>query len=42
MVEKGEIGIVGGMHDISSGEVTFYDDTLIINNPNKNHIQAGV
>ncbi|MFZ1786041.1 MAG: carbonic anhydrase family protein [Ferruginibacter sp.] len=31
MVEKGEIGIVGGTHDISTGEVTFYDDVLIIN-----------
>lgn len=33
MIEKGQIGIVGGMHDISSGEVTFYEDTLILNNP---------
>jgi carbonic anhydrase len=24
MIEKGQIGIVGGMHDISSGEVEFY------------------
>ncbi|MBK8610074.1 MAG: carbonic anhydrase [Chitinophagaceae bacterium] len=31
MIEKGEIGIVGGTHDISTGEVTFYDDVLIIN-----------
>lgn len=29
MIEKGQIGIIGGMHDISTGEVTFYDDTLI-------------
>lgn len=28
MIEKGEIGIVGGMHDISTGEVTFYYDTF--------------
>lgn len=33
MIEKGQIGIVGGMHDISSGEVIFYEDTLILNNP---------
>ena len=33
MIEAGEIGIVGGTHDITTGEVTFYDDTLIINNP---------
>lgn len=31
MIEKGEIGIVGGTHDIGSGEVTFYDDATIIN-----------
>lgn len=30
MIEKGEIGIVGGTHDISTGEVSFYNDTLII------------
>ncbi len=31
MIEKGEIGIVGGMHDISTGEVIFYDDATTIN-----------
>ena len=31
MIEAGEIGIVGGTHDITSGAVNFYDDTLIIN-----------
>lgn len=31
MVENGEIGIVGGMHNIETGKVHFYDDTLIIN-----------
>jgi carbonic anhydrase len=30
MIENGEIGIVGGVHDITTGEVTFYDDTLMI------------
>ena len=34
MIEKGEIGIVGGTHDLSSGMVTFYEDTLIVNNLN--------
>ena len=34
MIEAGQIGIVGGTHDITTGEVTFYQDTLIINNPN--------
>ncbi len=33
MIETGQIGIVGGTHDITTGEVTFYQDTLIINNP---------
>lgn len=28
MIEDGQIGIVGGTHDITSGEVTFYDDTI--------------
>ena len=32
MIESGTIAIVGGMHDISTGEVSFYEDTLIINN----------
>ncbi len=31
MIEKGEIGIVGGTHDITNGEVTFYDDAMVIN-----------
>jgi carbonic anhydrase len=30
MIEKGEIGIVGGTHDIATGEVSFYPDTLWI------------
>lgn len=34
MIEKGQIGIVGGTHDITTGMATFYEDTLIINNPN--------
>ena len=29
MIEKGEIGIVGGIHDITTGQVTFFDDTII-------------
>ena len=27
MVEKGKIAIVGGMHNLSTGAVEFYDDT---------------
>ena len=30
MLDKGEIGIVGGTHDITTGEVKFYPDTLWI------------
>ncbi len=30
MIEKGEIGIVGGIHDITTGQVTFFEDTLLI------------
>jgi carbonic anhydrase len=28
MIETGTIGIIGGNHDISTGKVSFYDDTL--------------
>jgi carbonic anhydrase len=35
MIEAGTIGIVGGNHDLVSGEVSFYDDTLVINSPSK-------
>jgi carbonic anhydrase len=30
MIESGQIGIVGGTHDISTGVVEFYEDTLIL------------
>lgn len=30
MIEKGEIGIAGGKHDITTGEVSFFEDTFII------------
>jgi len=30
MILSGEIGIIGGMHDLSSGQVTFYTDTTFI------------
>lgn len=30
MIQKNQIGIVGGMHNISTGEVVFYEDTLIV------------
>ena len=31
MIENGEIGIVGGTHDITTGLVAFYPDTMIVN-----------
>ena len=37
MISKGEIGIVGAMHNIETGEVNFYNDVEFINdslNPN--------
>lgn len=30
MIEKKQIGIVGGTHDISTGVVTFYQDTMVL------------
>ena len=29
MIEKGEIGIIGGTHDITTGQVTYFDEILI-------------
>jgi carbonic anhydrase len=31
MIEKGEIGLAGGMYDVANGEVQFYNDTMIFN-----------
>ena len=33
MVDAGDIGVIGGKHDITTGVVDFYDDTFIVNNP---------
>ena len=33
MIEAGQIGIIGGTHNIATGEVTFYPETLHLNNP---------
>ena len=30
MLDQGQIGILGAMHDIESGKVTFYDDVIYI------------
>jgi carbonic anhydrase len=34
LIESGAVGIVGGTHDISSGGVHFYEESMIINNSN--------
>ena len=31
MISGGQIGIVGGTHDIANGEVKFYTDTMVVN-----------
>jgi carbonic anhydrase len=31
MIDAGSLGIVGGIHDITSGEVEFYPETLVLN-----------
>jgi carbonic anhydrase len=33
MIENGQVGIVGGMHDIATGRVSFYEDTMVMNEP---------
>jgi carbonic anhydrase len=30
MVENGEIGVIGAMHNIETGKVTFYSDVMYI------------
>ncbi|MFY9310011.1 MAG: carbonic anhydrase family protein [Bacteroidia bacterium] len=36
MIESGQIGIVGGTHDISTGEVTFYPETMNLSSQRAN------
>lgn len=36
MIESGTIGIVGGTHNITTGAVEFYHDTMILNSTLKN------
>ena len=31
MIDKGEVGIVGGVHDLATGEVHFHNDTMVLN-----------
>lgn len=35
MVDEGKIGIGGAMYDVTTGDVEFYEDTVIINKPAK-------
>ena len=35
MIENGEIGIIGAMHNIETGEVSFYEDVTFINDEKK-------
>lgn len=30
MIKSGEIGIIGGMHDLATGQVTYYEETTFI------------
>jgi carbonic anhydrase len=30
MIKNGEIGLIGGMHELSTGQVSFYEDTTFI------------
>jgi carbonic anhydrase len=39
MIEEGKIGICGAMYDVANGQVQFYEDTMIINEPGKLDIQ---
>src|SRR5688572_21353883 len=33
MIEQGKIGICGAMYDVANGNVEFYEDTMVINEP---------
>ena len=35
MIQKGEIALVGGMHDLSTGHVTFYPEVSMLNHEGK-------
>lgn len=41
MIKKGEIAIIGGKHDLDSGAVDFYADTLLSNQADLQHKQGG-
>lgn len=33
MLENGEIGLIGATHDITTGQVTFFEETIFVNQP---------
>lgn len=41
MIKKGEIAIIGGKHDLDSGAVDFYADTLLANQADLQRKQGG-
>lgn len=38
MVKEGKIGICGGMYDVANGEVEFYEETIIVNQPKETEL----
>lgn len=40
MIENGEIGVVGAMHNIESGKVTFYNDVMYIKDEQNPHFSV--
>jgi carbonic anhydrase len=39
MIELGKIGICGAMYDVANGNVEFYEDTMVINEPQDERVQ---
>lgn len=39
MVDEGKIGICGAMYDVANGQVEFYEETLMNNEPQKERVQ---
>jgi carbonic anhydrase len=40
LVEKGKVGIIGAMYDVTSGKVQFYEDTFLAKTPVKEGLQV--
>ena len=36
LIQSGQIGIVGGIHDITNGQVTFYPETVVVTSKLRN------